>query len=418
MKKKMVLLSVVATGLMAAAPVGKGSPGDSPFDREYLAAWDRAYSGLDDSSTLTTESLFDGGIVDEQGEPVVGSVVVKVFPPQSVEEKLEVGDQIQLVPVARAHTNQNGRFVVREPRDSKVAASLTRALTADGYANLVVFAYTEKGRGVDIISLTREGSKWRSTRDGGNGLDASRGTVDSVVSAGPALVISVGGPSPDDEPGYPIPEELVPVERGLTGTWVMATWPLREVALTTISNQSRQRALVSYTQGKSSSLGVATSINDIGWTTGSTKSISSTSTVSFGSYNTWGRDYLVRTAFTYQKLMFRDCDLVTGLCLTNYMILPSRFDGGNYSYGIAEKKISAYPNCTDYYAGDVFSRTTGRNVTYSNGVNIDAILGWDLKANTNWDTKMTVRWEFSGNSKLCGTNSTPPSANLIAGFDR
>lgn len=156
-----------------------------------------------------------------------------------------------------------------------------------------------------------------------------------------------------------------------------------------------------YMSGADSTLGMGYSLtgNAGTWSQSGTSVASSTSTTNFPASSSSGSRLMV-TQFTFAKVR-----CYAGVTPTfYYQVRPTDFYGGATTLSTTTPSATY---CAPYEAGTSFSRTTSNAVTYTNGVQISAVIGINLSAQTGFRTDAKYTASFTSARHLCGKNSGP-----------
>ena len=194
------------------------------------------------------------------------------------------------------------------------------------------------------------------------------------------------------------------------------------VDLVEIHTQANARALVTYSNGASSTLGVGVQFvsSGGGFSAGGTFTRSATASVTFGSYNRPNTHARIATNFTYQHVRLRARGGLPGCTGGDRDELrPVRFVGGNASYAIPAPPKPPDAFCTQYKPGDEARFNSQRNSTFNTGVNLGAYgFGLNLSAQTGFTTEMSLLYTFTGPSHLCGRTALPGPGQFLSQWDR
>lgn len=102
-----------------------------------------------------------------------------------------------------------------------------------------------------------------------------------------------------------------------------------------------------------------------------------------------------------------------GCYLYDYEVRPTGWQGGASSQSISSTPSATY--CSNIGAGVTVNKTTGTAVTWTKGVSIKSYIGIDLSARTGFDTETSYTWSFASAGRLCGSNTTYPTAAQVVG---
>jgi hypothetical protein len=398
-------LTVGAPQYFSATAGAAPSPGDGASPEAALM------SGMQDSAALTTPAYAGGVVRGTDGAPVEGAdVILRAWPSNDELAKLSAGAQVKVVSVAQTKSASDGTFTLRED-----PAGIDPAyVNSDGLVNFEAFAFVNDKWTAFSFPRTFDGSSWQdpaalddkaraaepSTTQSLN-LSLSRGqSTDAFGQSGAAGVAA---------------EQAIASDRGCTQT-LFTEHHNTHFAVAQTSVEGNARALVTYSNGSSSSLGVG--FSDTGaygsFSASGTMGQSSSSTVAFGSWNHNDIATQIMSGWDYGDFFF-ECSTPTGGYSSWVEERPMHFDGGNYTYSTGE--WSGYPYCTPYSNGDSYDRSTNKNTTWTDGVDIGSVIGINLSSQTGWTSSINVNYYFTGNSNLCGNDNTPPSSHLMAQYD-
>lgn len=395
---------VVPAGLhVSAGQSPPGSTDDRPVD---------LYPAVPDSSHLSAPVLAGGVLRHANGALATDTqLVVLVQPTNETMAGLSVGANLYRPAVAKATSDGRGQFVLRlDP------ATVQDYIEPDGYANFNVVSWSDAGEVVSYYFSREFGDKaapgqWLDPQEVGTAANARLDNARSLrLTFAPGMSADGSNSTRDGQ----VTEAAPPMDRLLCDTVAVATLSNVQVHLAKYSGDSRIKTLLTYTNGSSSTLGVGFSnTGSFGtYSANGTQNKSSTFSVSFGSQSSYGADKEIVSGYDYVKLK-TTCSSPT---YVYYEVVPKAFAGGNWSYTISP--LTGYTYCTPYQSGDHVERATSNNVTFSNGVNLAGPIGINLSAKTGYNTQTKITWDFSGNSNLCGNNAKPPTASLVAGYNR
>ena len=163
-----------------------------------------------------------------------------------------------------------------------------------------------------------------------------------------------------------------------------------------------------YDSGQSSILGVATSASsDYGtWSASGTMGWSSSSEESFPVHG-GNLDVRYWSEFTYGLYQF-DCATRGGESVY-YQTQVSDYAGGANETSPTDEPAADY--CVFQEAGSHFYLNVTTSDTFSQGLNIAAVIGIDLSTQTGYSTGGEVQFWFTDSRDLCGENNYPASSD-------
>ncbi|WP_215814497.1 hypothetical protein [Pimelobacter sp. 30-1] len=376
-----------------------------------------------------------GKVVDALGVAVPqAEVALQMWPSNDTLAAAGEGDPVNLVTVASASTDAVGNFELKLPSiadlqsgaggDNIVDLSLTTT-TPDGTSSS--FAFSRRLVNTDVLGLTIEAAV-DPEMPSNLVSDLIAGLTQQVVVPLTGLVLgenALGGRLRDVLPSETVPENLLPEDEVV---------PIEEDAIvpkncsTTVAKDLGQRVTevnaagvgwagattdFEYTNGATSTLGVAVSVNGTmgSWSAGGSsslqKQVDSTSTVGFPVKSTgyWHR----KTYFRYKSYKIECWYSAYGVVkrTVRYEARPSNFVGGATTVGVATPPTPPRGNCAPQEAGSRFARSSSTATTWSNGVALKNVLGVDLSSRTGYSKTAKITIEYTKAGWICGTQGDP-----------
>lgn len=400
----LVAVAVLATGALTPAAVAAQSPASSAEPR------------LVDSAALATPAVAAGHLVTASGAPAAGKpVLLMAWPDNDVTDNLEVGDRVNLQPIAQATTTDTGAFTLRLP-NNKVLAPFAGA---DHLVNFEVVA--DAGDQVGAYSFSRsylgDGAYAQAPllREPGD-LPAQQGVAAAVTPAAAAAAALTQAPAAQmrvqlqtagtdadaEQPGSVATTEPV-VQKGCTTTLVKNFGNKRGLVGQNYSTASYVWADFVYSAGASSTLGVGWSANGKFGTWKQSGTMSKSSHDYEGFSKTWGKRSAYRfTWFKYGKYHLQ-CTYGAGYS-SWYETRTTSWAGGAESLD-----VSAVPagHCVPQEAGSAFTKHTTTAVKWTNGADLSGTIGIDLSIRTGYSDAAKVHFHFNRHRRLCGTGDVP-----------
>ncbi len=343
-----------------------------------------------DSGSLVGPTIARGQLVDAQGNASQGQVVLLAWPRQEVLSRLEPGDHVKLVPVAKAVVGSDGAFALRV--DTQLP--LSEFMEDDGRANLDIVASSDKGSGRYSFAQHLE-------------------TTASERESSAFNVIVALSSDRESGPTNPAPTADAPAEAKGWTTTLVSNYPASWDVVGEIYTGPNTTADFVYSQGAASSLGVGISASGgFGtWSTSGTSSFESTATIDFPTQPTNAKKGL-QTKFRYGKYRV-DCWTATGGCGTTWTTKVNQFSGGTQLYNIGSAPGATY--CTSYVSGSSVTINNSTAITFTNGMSMSAHVGIDFSTRTGFTTDAKIKWTFVNNGLLCGSNTYPTQAARVVG---
>ncbi len=369
--------SVMAAGLGGALLIGPSS------------AWSVT---LTDSALLPAPIVASGAFHERGGQARAGATVTLWVWPRHVMATLRVGDSFKLQPVATATTDGNGRYDLRVGDYSLLLPYADQ----DGSVDLEVIG-TAGTRSSSFAFTRRLNSVAAPTAvvaaDGGSSTES----VD--------LVDGAAGKESSPTPGETsFSDKGVVVDKSCISTYIADLGLQWDLVGQTYSTTAGVTHRFTYTAGADSTLGIGISASGSygSWSSGGTSSNSSTTSLSYPSQSgAIGRYY--DSNWDYRKYRL-DCYVRGYFTGSSYETRAVTFGGGSRLRSVA---APAARYCVAEAAGVTFKKTSTAATTWSNGVDISAVLGIDLSSQTGYSTSAEVEYAFSAAHHLCGTAGYP-----------
>ena len=316
-----------------------------------------------DNGYTFTKVMATGTVFSPSGEALQGAVVnVYAEPGMDVLRGLKEGDTYQRSLVGAAVSDQSGRYSI-EPDYAALADASDPTEKGQSAPINVTFVVTSPG------ALTAYGATiWYSPGENVAAmasLETSGGArvADSRAGMGPGLDFhlekAVGAAQSQDAMAASIPSNCS----------IVTNYGARSVYVGQTS---------STVSGADSTLGMGYSLtgNAGTWSQSGTSVASSSSTTNFPASSASGSNLMV-TKFTFAKVR-----CYAGVVPTfYYQVRPTDFYGGATTLSTTTPSATY---CAPYSAGSGFSRTTSNAVTYTNGVQVSAVIGINLTAQTGF----------------------------------
>ncbi len=390
MRLPMARLSAVASAavlLVAAAqapsePTDGATPEQAQLLEEYLPE-------VEPSSELGGPVLASGHVEDAgAGVPVIATA----WPDPAELGDLKVGDEVDVVTIAKTLTDSDGNYVlVPDPNAVKEAVG-----TAKKTVNFDVTVPTSK----DVALATTAASATLSvaTAETSSSTILSEGDID-IAAERPAAI----GEASSDNGATPL--------AGDCGTKLITRYDNRPMIVgTSFSTTSKVTSDFVYKKGSESSLGYGVSSkNEIGtFKASGTHKVSSSSTTNYdpkkGAHGTFYKKYQDYGKF-YNCLVGND-----GFAIIFYSVSPIGVPHGAYT--AKAKSIPTAKLCTRYMEAGVTMEKEKAQL-WSTGVAIGEKIGIDLSAQTGWSsaTRLDLKRTSGTSFGLCGTTNKPEQPN-------
>ncbi|MCR6711697.1 MAG: hypothetical protein NVV57_02910 [Demequina sp.] len=342
----------------------------------------------------TSENVNDTGDVVVEGQLEVGSgddvpskISVFAWPSNDVLAHIKVGDKFALDPVGSAEVASDGSFEVTLDKTD----DLDRYVARSGDLNLYLSADDGSVEYAESVPI-----------DLSSGSASASAVDDVLVDVGE---VAVAGEVSDE--GVPRDSSTAPayVEKGCTATLVKnlgAKWiPIGGI----FSTNTGATVDFQYAKGTASTLGAAVSTQgkEVGFSSGSATSMSSTSTVDFPSQTGIGSK-LARTQFRYGNFS-NACTYITGgvpFTSVSYIVRADLWIGGT---NFVSASLPSATHCSTYLKGSTFTKDNSKQVTWTGAV---SFYGVGLSAQTGWTSTGKLSVKFTNASgKLCGSGGYP-----------
>lgn len=368
-----------------------------------------------DSRKLAGPVVARGTLVDPEGKPVVGEVVIFAWPNESYLEQMEVGGEFKLIPVARAVASDVGAFELRvDPRSPMQSVLSDTDVGALGNFHLVARSGDRKSPSVSfgaVVEPAEDGPRFIKPSDarppepgGRKHREATPLVFDGVLSLdGDERLSRVeAGVASSQYDKYPCSSTL---EAEYAPVWVT-------VGETHTSPESTAR--FTYLAGSESTLGRAISSTGAAgtWEASGTTTKASNATIDFPPTPPLEARHH-NTKFQYGR--FRHYCNDGQWYSIEYEAKAIRFAGGAKSTEPASGPPGNY--CVEQEAGSVFMREDTKALTWSTGVKTGASpIGINLSAQTGFTTTTRVKYDFSSAGQMCGDTTYPAQAKRVKAF--
>jgi hypothetical protein len=343
-----------------------------------------------DSGNLTTPVVADGRVLRSDGGAEAGQgVILLAWPADDVVASMRVGDTVKLQPVATAITDTAGRYKLR-------IAELSQVRSQAGPDGLVNFEVVTGG--------ARPHAFTRQLTAGTTTMLTSAGVAPLAPAAAEAADFATArtGAASTEAALSAAALSAAPVDKvNCTVTKVQDFGSRWAIVGQTYSTTSGVNMTFTYTQGASSSLGVAYSntLSGGSWSQSGTNSVSTSTTINFGTASGAISRY-DETTFSFGEF-FLPCNAGAW-----YEVKPTSFDGGTRFVSAATATANM---CRPYQAGTGQLKNNTTAITWTNGVSFTDIIGISLSAHTGYTTSASIDAEFTATHNLCGANAYPAS---------
>jgi hypothetical protein len=371
------------------------------------------HAGLTSSKLLTTAPVMTGRVLSPGGAPAAGSdVTLYAWPSNDVTEAQQVGDTVNLQPVAYTTTSSTGTFALRLTD----AAQLLPYVGRDAIANLTAVASTSTGQ-VTESDFSREVVASGSTTS----TDPATGTVRTPA-------VTLASPS-SDTAGEPVPARVESVTMRLgggsstasdgVGSRGVADLPMEKTCITTLqkkytpvwvlvgqnySTNAYARANFQYYSNAHSTMGVGVSATGRYGSFQASGTSTKTSSSGIDFPTTYGaRSRYHRTKYQFAKYMTACSSPKTGQ-IVRYSVRAYKFVSGASEVAVAA--VSAR-YCAPFLAHSGYNADRTRSITWTNGADMSAGIGIDLSAQTGYGSAARIQWRFPHRAYLCGTADYP-----------
>jgi len=358
---------------------------------------ERWIPGLETSDSIRGPVLASGRLLDSSGGGAAGLVLAVAWPTFATLAALSDGDPVKTIAIAQASAASDGRFILRvDPK-----APLSEYTEDDGTLNIDIYAQGAEGRAAFATSrrsVARGQLRWVDPRT----PDADPTDIQLVLGrAGSGVREDVSATVPIEDKIFPCPD------------YVIATYDQRWTGIGETYPGPSATAQFKYQNSATSTLGVGFSAS------GSYGSFSQSGTLANSQATTilWpvkpaNSLWFYQTTFQYKK--FETWVLWDQGCIKwGYEVRPTAFQGGVDSYQVAGPPTAN--NCSPINNPVTITKNQGTAITWSNGVKIKSVIGIDLSAKTGFDSTTWYEFVFSKAGRLCGSNTTYPSAAQVVG---
>ena len=347
------------------------------------------------SSALQGPVVAAGRLQDPAGRAAVGNIVLFAWPSQATLSRLQPGDHVKLVPVAKAIAGSDGTFSLRiDP-----TAPIAEFTSAAGIVDFEIEGQSPSG--ISHFSFPRRlaaGQAW-TTLSGAPAASASA-TVTPVVDD-PAVESSGSAPAP------------LPAETKIcTSTLVSVYSPAWDIVGEVYTGPHADAQLV-YQQGSTSTVGVGVSVSGTSGTfsASGTSSLTDTGVVTYPNY---GPTHNIVEQSEFRSAKYSVVCTVHGTTYDHhYEVRPYDWIGGGTQYVAAGPPTATM--CTPVSAGIGETVNSGTAITFTNGYSMSGQIGIDLSTSTGFTTNTELRFNFIANGNLCGSNGYPLNAARIVG---
>lgn len=406
-------IATLAGTVMAALPLPGTAvaTGTQRLGAGSLVGTASDHAGLTSSKLLTTAPVMTGRVLSPGGAPAADSdVTLYAWPSNDVTEAQQVGDTVNLQPVAYTTTGSSGRFALRLVDSAQLLPYVGR----DAIANLTAVASTASGQ-VSESDFSREVVP-----------------VSSVTSpaTGAARVPAVTLTSPvSDAAGKPVPARVESVTMRLeggsaaasdgVGSRAVAQLPMEKTCISTLqkkytpvwvlvgqnySTNLYATANFEYYTDAHTTMGVGVSLTGKygSFHASGTSTKSSSSGIDFPT-TVGARSRYHRTQYQFAKYMTA-CSAPRAGQIVRYSVRAYKFVTGTSEVAVG---AASARYCAVYAGGSHFTANRTRAITWTNGADMSAGIGIDLSAQTGYGSAAKLAWHFPRVARLCGTADYP-----------
>jgi hypothetical protein len=356
-----------------------------------------AFNRLADSSRSKAPTVLAGTLTADE-TATAGTVVAYAWPNQELERTLQPGDQVSLVPVAKATADSAGRYELRLATADLPASHISDS----GLVNLELVAWnaTELGRTTVSVQAVTLGTErvWVDPLEAPAVAAGSRPVADARVS----VAVRLAEPMVPAVTGGPDSALAVPG----CGYALQSSYNAWEVVgrTTPASGQTGSASMTS-THTHTIGVGTSTSGSSGSWSANGTYSISS------GFSQDWTASSSLRN-YRAQVTMGKYAYTCAGV-IHSYKTQARYHTGGTYTQTVT---APTYSNCVTISAG-VWSRTStsGYAHSLSAGLQATGTLGINLSASRQYSSTVKISYHQTVAKHVCGNNAVPAKAGLIDG---
>lgn len=411
---------VSAFAVLALLGAGQQVAVAESTDGQFIVS--RNSAGIRDSASLSTPVVARGLVHDSKGAPSAGAdVVLLAWPSNDVTQRLAVGDEVVLQPVAVAVSAADGSYALRLE-----STDLVKPLSgSDGIVNFDVVASkgaASSGVSSGLFSFAR---KLNEAEAGSALIDVGASDGD-LASAEPAEVTLRYGDAPREtnvEPGLPtddsatvIATSAAPLQKD--GDIVCKVklaqdhGPKWTLVGQTYNAASYVESEYTYIKTASSSLGVGVSATGKAGTFKASGTTTRTTTVTqeYGKAGHHAKRYF-DTMFRYGTFRHDCYDSGSGYQWTTYSARNTGYVGGTRI-----RKLDFYPgatHCVPQAAGTKFIKDETRAQTWTDGVEFPG-MGMDFSTTTGYTSTAKISYRIGPfNRSVCGLHGDPGGAARV-----
>jgi hypothetical protein len=360
---------------------------------------ERWIPGLAMSDSLTGPALASGQLVDSAGRSRAGLVLAVAWPTFATLAALRDGDEVKTLALAQDKAGNDGHFTLR----ADPAIPISEYTEEDGTLTLDIYAEGAESRSVFATS--------RRLAAGGGQVRWADPKAPDATPAEIALVLGRAGAAVSDDPSTTVPAEdkVYPCP-----DYVKATYDQRWTAIGETYPGPSATAQFKYVNTATSTLGVGFSASGTyGSFSQSGTSTNSQATTILWSAKPANSKWFYQTTFQYKKyetwVLWPDL----GCIKWGYEVRPTAFQGGVNSYQVTGPPTANY--CSAINNPVTITKNQGTAVTWTNGVSISSYIGVNLSSRTGFDSDTWYQFGFSTAGRLCGSNTTYPTAAQVVG---
>lgn len=338
---------------------------------------------VQDSEELHGAPAVEGVVESRSGRGTAARLTLLAWPDDSILEQLDAGEQVKLVPVAKAAAAADGSFAIRvDP-----AAPLGQLTSDDGTMHTTLVAEDSGTVGHYAVSLRSTGASWVEAR--------ADSEDEEPTAANATLRLQEGGEDAGDAPA---------AQDKYCTSHHMETYDPVYVLVGQAYTGPNAKATFTYQSGAESALGVGfSSSGEFGsYEASGTMSKSSNGTLTWPQAGQWARQHY-DTQYRYAKY-YVSCYNGTPYPTYWYEVRPYSWAGGQRT------RTATTPGadyCTNMLAGGSFTKSTTNAVNWTNGVKLGAVVGIDLSSRTGYTTTASIKHDFVNSGQLCGTHDYP-----------
>jgi hypothetical protein len=355
---------------------------------------------LADSATLTTPALVTGTVTKANGAPAARArVVLYAWPSNDVMERQQVGDAINLQPVATTIAGPDGSFALRLSSTDQLAPWAD----ANNLVNLTATAVSGSrssswsfSRRLSAMAAPSGQRSLTATVSADSGTAAAEQVALKLGAAGATRIRPTRGAVAAASSGAMAKSCVTALISTYSPVWVIVGQNYSTTAYASANYQ--------YYKDATSSLGVGTSATGKygSFKASGTASRSSSSSVDFPTTKgAVSRYHLTKYQYALYQLT---CIIPGGVPLQHYEVRPYKYVSGSQ-----ERTVDAVSAgyCATFAKGSKFTAEKTASITWTDGADMSAVVGIDFSAQTGYTTKARIQWAFTATRRLCGTADYP-----------